>query len=326
MDGSASGAHLEDMNNPSDRNAFVVTGPTSGMGRSMALALATPDATVFLVARDRAKLDALVSSIEGARGRAIAIVADFTDLAAVVRAAHEITARAKKDGLRLVGLLNNAGMQQRRTTKTARGIELTYAVNHLASFALTEALLPALSPGAAVVFVASGTEDPNLAGATAFGFRGARFLSVADSAHGIFAPGGSTVPGLDAYATSKLCNILSARGLARDIAPERARFFAFDPGFVPGTGLAHGEVQGFMLFAWHFILPLLAPFKKGWSTPARAARVTAHLLKDTSGSIANGAYVDDGGHPQPGSAAARDDALAARVVAETRAFLQSMNG
>jgi NAD(P)-dependent dehydrogenase (short-subunit alcohol dehydrogenase family) len=232
------------MNNPSDRNAFVVTGPTSGMGRSMALTLATPDATVFLVARDRAKLDALVSSIEGARGRAIAIVADFTDLAAVVRAAHEITGRAKKDGLRLVGLLNNAGTQQRRTARTARGLELTYAVNHLASFALTDALLPARSPGATVVFVASGTEDPNLAGATAFGFRGARFLSVADSAHGICAPGGSTVPGLDAYATSKLCNILSARSLAHDIAPERVRLFAFDPGFVPGTGLAHGEVHG----------------------------------------------------------------------------------
>ena len=100
------------------------------------------------------------------------------------------------------------------------------------------------------------------------------------------------------------------------------RFFAFDPGLVPGTGLAGGEVHGFQAFAWHYILPLIAPFKKGWSTPARAARIAVQLLKEPSESISSGSYVDDTGQPQLGSAAARDDVLAARVVAETRAFLQ----
>jgi NAD(P)-dependent dehydrogenase (short-subunit alcohol dehydrogenase family) len=314
------------MKNPSECKAFVVTGPTSGMGRSMALALATSDATVFLVARDRGKLDALVGEIDRAGGRAVAVVADFTDLAAVARAAQDIVARARQDGLRLVGLLNNAGMQHRRPSKTAEGLDQTYTVNHLAAFVLTDALVPALAPGAAVVFVGSATEDPDAAGATAFGFRGARFVSVDDSAHGRWAPGGSTVPGLDAYATSKLCNILTARGLAREVPSECVRFFAFDPGLVPGTGLAHGEVQGFIVFAWHYILPIMARFKKGWSTPRRAARVAARLLKDDSGVIPNGAYCDDGGRPQPGSAAVRDDALAARVVAETRAFLQTALG
>jgi NAD(P)-dependent dehydrogenase (short-subunit alcohol dehydrogenase family) len=307
-----------------ERRAYVVTGPTSGMGRSMALALAMPDATVFLVARDRAKLEALAAEIAGAGSRAISIVVDLADLAAVVRAASEIAERAKSSGLRLVGLLNNAGMQQRRPTKTAAGFDMTYAVNHLAAFALTDALLPAMAPGAVVVFLGSGTEDPNLPGATSFGFRGARFLSVEDSARGTFAPGGSTVPGLDAYATSKLCNILSARGFAHEVPPERARFFAFDPGLVPGTGLAQ-EVVGIQAFAWRHILPFIARFKKGWSTPARAAGVATRLLKDAPASVANGAYVDDGGQPQAGSVAAQDDALATRVLSETREFLRGIS-
>ena len=103
------------------------------------------------------------------------------------------------------------------------------------------------------------------------------------------------------------------------------RFAAFDPGLVPGTGLAAGEVDSaLMIFAWHHVLPLLAPFKKGWSSPKRAARVAARLLKDSSGSLPSGVYCDDGGKPQPGSAATCDDALAARVVTETRTFLQTL--
>jgi len=302
----------------------VVTGCTSGIGRRIAPALAGPGVTVFLVARDRARLDAVASEVARARGSAIPIVVDLGDLSAVTRAAREMVVQAKKSGLRLAGIVNNAGMQHRRPSKTADGLDLTYTVNHLSAFALTDALMPALAPGAVVLFTGSGTEDPDLANAAAFGFRGARFLSVAECARGSFAPGGSSVPGLDAYATSKLCNILTARGLARETAPERVRFVAFDPGLVPGTGLAHGEVGGFLKFAWHHILPLLAPFKKGWSSPARAAGVVARLLREAPGRIESGTYVDDGGLPQPGSTAARDDALAARVVSETRAFLESL--
>lgn len=309
------------MNNPSDRIAYVVTGPTSGMGRSIARTLATPGATVFLVARDRVKLDALVAEIEKTGRHAIAVVADFTNLESVTRAGATIVERVTRDGLSLRGLVNNAGTQQRKPTKTAQGFDVTFTVNHLAAFALTEAVLPAMAKGSTVLFIGSGTENPDEKGATDFGFRGARFLSVEQSAAGVFAPGGSDQPGLDNYATSKLCNILSARGLARET--DAVRFFALDPGLVPGTGLAAGEISNPMIiFAWHYVLPVLARFKKGWSTPARVGRVASKILKDASGSPPSGAYFDHGGTPQSGSAAAQDDALAARVLAETRAFLK----
>jgi len=302
------------MKNPSDRKAYVVTGPTSGMGRSMALELAK-HGSVVLVGRDRAKLDALQATIAAGGRHAVAVVCDLADLASVRRAAAEIVALP----LRIVGLLNNAGLQQQRVTQTAHGVDLTFATNHLGPFALTVALVPRLPDGANVVFLGSGTEDPGLKGATDFGFRGGRYISAEASARGEWTPGGSTKPGQDAYATSKQCNVLTAMALAREMP--RLRFNAFDPGLIPGTGLAR-EGKGVLLFLWNHVLPLLAPFKKGWSTPERAGRVVTAILNDPSG--ATGVYYDDGGKPQPGSTFVRDAALADRVVAETRALLASL--
>lgn len=314
MDGAEWKAHVDNMNNPSDRKAYVVTGPTSGMGRSMALELAK-HGTVVLVGRDRAKLDALRATIEAAGQHAVSVVCDLADLASVRRAAAEIVALP----LHLVGLINNAGLQQQRVTKNAQGIDLTFATNHLGPFALTEALVPHLSDGANVVFLGSGTEDPAEKMANDFGFRGGRYISAEASAHGEWTPGGSTKPGQDAYATSKQCNVLTAKALARETP--RLRFNAFDPGLIPGTGLAR-EGQGVLLFLWNHILPLAAHFMPRWSTPKRAGRVVMKILNDPSG--ATGVYYDDGGKPQHGSTFVRDSALADRVVAETRALLATL--
>ena len=83
---------------------------------------------------------------------------------------------------------------------------MSFATNHLGPFALTEALMPHLPDGANVVFIASAVEDPERKPAVAAGFRGGRFISAEASARGEWAPGGSSKPGYDAYATSKQCN------------------------------------------------------------------------------------------------------------------------
>ena len=288
-----------------------MTGPTSGMGRSMALELAK-HGTVILVGRDRGRLAEMQRLVEARGGHASSVLCDLADLASVRRAAAEIIALE----LPVVGLLNNAGLQQQVVTQNALGWDLTFATNHIGPFALTEALIPQLPDGASVVFLGSGTEDPAHEGAAAFGFRGGRYGSAEASVRGEWTAGGSVKPGQDAYATSKQCNILSAKALARETP--RLRFYAFDPGLIPGTGLAR-EGKGVLLFAWNYVLPLLAHFKKGWSTPKRAGRVVTKIMNDPSGP--SGTYFDDGGHPQPGSTFVRDAALADRVVAETRALL-----
>src|ERR1700761_3672697 len=148
--------------------AYIITGPTSGIGHRTALELAKHD-TVILVGRDQGRLDEVRTTIERAGQHAVSVLCDLSDLASVRRAAAEIIAL----GLPIEGLLNNAGIAQTRATKNALGWDMTFATNHLGPFALTEALLPHLPDGANVVFIVSAVEDPGRKPAVAAGCRGA---------------------------------------------------------------------------------------------------------------------------------------------------------
>jgi NAD(P)-dependent dehydrogenase (short-subunit alcohol dehydrogenase family) len=294
-----------------ERKAYIVTGPTSGFGYRTALEVAG-HGTVVLVGRDRGRLGEVRETIERAGGHAVAVVCDLSDLASVRRAAAEITAL----GLPLAGLVNNAGTGQIHATKTARGWDTVFATNHLGPFALTEALMPHLPDGANVVFVCSGVEDPERRPAAIAGFRGGRYISAEASARGEWKPGGSARPGLDAYATSKQCNLATVMAFAR--ATSRLRFNAVEPGFSPGTGLAR-DANVLLRFIGRYVLAPLAPFIRYWSTPARSAKVITNVLLNEPG--ATGVYYDERGKPMLGSTLARDPEFQDRVVAETRALL-----
>src|SRR5258707_14027833 len=196
---------------PTNRNAYIITGPTSGIGRLTALELAK-HGTVVLVGRDRGKLDKMQRIIEQKGQQAMSVVCDLSDPASVRRAAAEIIALH----LPIVGLLNNAGIFPMHATKNALGWDMTFATNHLGPFALTEALVPYLPDGTNVVFVASSVEDPERKLAKAAGFRGGRYISAEASARGEWKPGGSKMPGADAYATSKQCNLPTVMVFARE--------------------------------------------------------------------------------------------------------------
>ena len=291
-----------------------MTGPTSGIGRHTAFELAK-HGTVVLVGRDRRKLDEVQRSIEQKGQHAISVVCDLSDPASVARTAAEIIAL----DLPIAGLLNNAGIMQMRPTKNALGWDMTFATNHLGTFALTEALVPHLRDGTNVVFVVSAVEDPGRKPAVAAGFRGGRYISAEASARGEWKPGGATQTGFDAYATSKQANLAAAMAFARETP--RLRFNALEPGFIPNTGLERGS-NVLMRFLLKYILPLIAPFMKDWSTPKRAGRVATKVLIDASGQT--GIYYDEGGHPMLGSPLVRDPKFQDRVVAETRALLATV--
>jgi NAD(P)-dependent dehydrogenase (short-subunit alcohol dehydrogenase family) len=296
---------------PASEKAYIVTGPTSGFGRRTAFELARRG-TVVLVGRDRSKLDDVQKAIERDGGKAVPVVCDLSDLASVRRAA----ARIIELGLPVAGLLNNAGVMQTRPTKNALGWDTTFATNHLGPFALTEALAPHLPDGAQVVFICSGVEDPERKSAVMAGFRGGRYISAEASARGEWAPGGSRLPGGDAYATSKQCNLATVLVFAREMP--RLRFNAVEPGFSPGTNLGR-DANVFLRLVAKYVLSPLAPFIKYWSNPKTAARVITKVLTDDSGRT--GAYYDEKGRPMTGSALVRDPEFGERVVAETRALL-----
>ncbi len=296
---------------PGERNAYIITGPTSGFGYRTALAVAE-HGTVVLVGRDRRKLGEVHKTIERAGGHAVPVGCDLSDLASVRRAAAEIAAL----GLPLAGLVNNAGTGQMRAARNARGWDLVFATNHLGPFALTEALMPHLPDSANVVFVCSGVEDPGRRPAVIAGFRGGRYISAEASARGEWKPGGSARPGFDAYATSKQCNLAAVMAFARE-AP-RLRFNAVEPGFSPGTGLSR-DAGVLLRVLGKYVLAPLAPFIRYWSTPGRAAKVITDVLLNEPGGT--GGYYDERGRPMLGSALARDPEFQNRVVAETRALL-----
>jgi NAD(P)-dependent dehydrogenase (short-subunit alcohol dehydrogenase family) len=114
----------------------LVTGATSGIGKAAATALARLGAEVVLVARDPAKGQATVEEIQAAAGdpRVGLLLADLASQASIRQAAEEVERRHD----RLHVLVNNAGGYWATRHVTTDGLELTFALNHLAYFLLTK--------------------------------------------------------------------------------------------------------------------------------------------------------------------------------------------
>jgi NAD(P)-dependent dehydrogenase (short-subunit alcohol dehydrogenase family) len=272
---------------------------------------------LILVGRDREKLSAQQEAIQEQGGSAVSVICDLSDMSSVRRAAAEIIALR----LPIAGLLNNAGISPMRPAKSVQGFDLTFATNHLGPFALTEALVPHLPDGANVVFIASAVEDPERKPAKLLGMHGGRYISAEASARGEWEAGGSTLPGADAYATSKQCILAAALAFARE--SPRLHFNAVEPGITPGTGLAR-DANPVLRFLFGQVLTLLPPFRQYRSTPARAAHVILRILTDESGK--SGVYYDEKGRPMLGSTLVRDPRFQDRVTAETRALLAANLG
>ncbi|MBE9463697.1 SDR family NAD(P)-dependent oxidoreductase [Dyadobacter subterraneus] len=295
-----------------NKKAYIITGPTSGIGYETALDLAK-NGTVILVGRNKEKLQQVEKTIKQNGQNAVSVVCDISDITSVRAAAQQII----ELNLSIAGLLNNAGIMPSKATKSKQGFDMTYATNHLGAFALTEALTPHLVDGANVVFIASAIEDPERKPAKAMGMKGGRYISAEASAKGEWKEGGAKMPGIDAYATSKQCILASAMAFARETP--RLHFNAVEPGITRGTNLGGESTNAVVRFIFGHLMAILPPFSKYSSTPKKAAKVITGILTDTSGKT--GVYFDEKGQPMQGSAQVRDTNFQDRIVSETRALL-----
>jgi NAD(P)-dependent dehydrogenase (short-subunit alcohol dehydrogenase family) len=137
----------------------LVTGATDGLGRRVALELAERGATVLLHGRSRERCEAVLEEVRrqtGSEGSRY-YLADLSSLAVVRKLAEEIVSEHD----RLDVLVNNAGVVAEQREETEDGLELTFAVNYLAHFLLSNLLLPLLrcSAPARVVNVASAGQS-----------------------------------------------------------------------------------------------------------------------------------------------------------------------
>jgi len=192
----------------------LLTGATNGIGLAAAEALAARGANVAMVGRAESRTKAAKALVEAGAAPGVVVsthLADLSSQAAVRKLAAEVVARYDK----LDVLVNNAGAMYTTRQVSVDGIELTWAVNHLAPFLFTKLLLDRLKASAP-----------------------ARIITTASGAHL-----GATIPfddlnaersyrGFGRYKETKLANILFTSELARRLEGSNVTAHSFHPGFV----------------------------------------------------------------------------------------------
>ncbi|WP_439610237.1 SDR family NAD(P)-dependent oxidoreductase [Reyranella sp.] len=271
----------------------LVTGATSGIGLELVrLLLADPASQVVVGARRPGHAAALRAVADESRLDILPL--DLCSLASTVAFADAVAMRLA--GRRLASLAANAGIQSIGARRlTVDGWEETLQANWLAHAILIDRLLPCLEPGAPVAFTASGTHDPASATARLFGFRGGLYRGIDRVARGeLDRDASETQQAMDRYATSKLVAILHVYARARGMPAGGPRWFAYDPGLMPGTGLAR-ERSALERWAWSTVLPMAARLMPGASTPRRSAATYARLLTGSLFPQDSGVHLDFSG-------------------------------
>lgn len=268
----------------------LLTGATSGMGLELARQLLAEPATSLIVGARRPATAHGLRAL-AAEDRLAILPLDLCSLASTAAFADSVANHLQ--GRRLASLAANAGLQIVGSRQmTGDGYEETFQANWLSHAVLIEGVRRLLAPAAPTVFTASGTHDPAHRSARRFGFRGGLFPGIERVAKGRLDDAASVKQqGLDRYATSKLVAILHVYALARREKPDGLRYFAFDPGLMPGTGLARDR-SALERFGWSTLMPLLVPLIPGASTPLRSASALALLLTGRAFAGATGRHLD----------------------------------
>ena len=254
----------------------LITGATRGIGQAAAIELARQGVEVALVGRESDRVEAVAREATATGGGAPVHrhVADLTLMSEVRALAEE--ARERYEHIDV--LANNAGALFSSRKLTSEDYERTFALNHLAPFLLTNLLRDRLGGGRVV----TTSSDAHKSGR----------LDLED----LQSQGGYAA--MRVYGTSKLCNILFTRELAKR-APE-LHANCFHPGVVR-TGFGKNE-NGI----WKVLTTLGAPF---FRTPQRGARSLVWLACSDQAAALTGEYVQDEKVLQP-NAQAQDPTLA----------------
>jgi NAD(P)-dependent dehydrogenase (short-subunit alcohol dehydrogenase family) len=262
----------------------VVTGASSGIGLETAAALAGLGATVCLVCR----------SAERGRAAQAEILRRFPDAELDLRLADlsdQTSIRALSDQLHVTYpaihlLINNAGLVEKHKQSSVDGVELQFAVNHLAPFLLTTLvtdLLTAAAP-ARVVNLTSGVHgmaklDPE---------------DVADP---------RKYDAFKAYAASKLAVVSFTKELAERLRGKGVTVNSIEPGLTRTPLMDNARVGMFRVVGW---------FLRFAPTAAESAAHIVHLATDPEFADVTGAYYRKGKPAKP-AAATEDPAARERL-------------
>ncbi len=240
----------------------VITGATSGIGEVAADRLAQKGARIVFVARDHERGEATRKHLRAIAGHTDHTVhyADLSKISEMKRVAQEIADSEPQIDV----LINNAGALFNSRQVNADGLEMTFAVNHMAYFVMTNLLLDRLiaTPGARIVSTASDAH------------KGAK-LNFDDL------QSEKSYSGFGVYGRSKLMNILFTRELARRIAGTGVTANCLHPGFV---GTRFGDASGGLMSG------LIKIAKNFALTPEQGAQTIIYLASSPAAEGKSGGY------------------------------------
>ncbi|WP_420627797.1 SDR family oxidoreductase [Candidatus Leptofilum sp.] len=241
----------------------LVTGANSGLGKATARELAKMGSTVVMVTRSQERGEAALADVRQTSGsnQVHLLLADLSSLESI----RQLAAQFKAAYSRLDILINNAGAIFKNRQLSVDGYEMTFALNHLGYFLLTNLLLDLLkaSAPARIVVVSSGA---HIGGPINFDdlMQAKKYRS------------------LVAYGQSKLANILFTYELARRLEGSGVTANALHPG-----GVATGFGQGEGVMGWFF--KLIRPFLL---TPEKGAETQIYLASSPEVEGVTGKYFD----------------------------------
>ena len=206
----------------------LVTGATSGMGKETALGLARMGATVVLVARDQNKGKQAQHEITRQSGneQVDLLLADLSSQQEVRKLADEFKAKYQQ----LHVLVNNAGAVFTKRQTTVDGLEMTFALDHLAYFLLTNLLLDTIKASAPARIINISSQAQGVGKINFDDLQG-------EKSYGLF--------GFTAYGQAKLANVMFTYELARRLQGTGVTVNAVGPGPVSTNfGVSNGGIFG----------------------------------------------------------------------------------
>lgn len=291
---------MSDMSDMSGKTV-VITGGNSGIGKEAAVALASMGAHVVITARSAAKGEAALADVRSRAGSGSVELASL-DLASF-KSIHACAADLLSRLPRIDVLLDNAGIVSTRRQETQDGFELTFGVNHLGHFLLTTLLLDRIreSAPARIITVASGAHRSVRRGLDFDDLQSTRRYGA-----------------MNAYARSKLANILFSNELARRLAGTGVSSNALHPGFVASNFAREGDAGRLGEVA----TTLLRPFA---ITPEKGARTSVYLASSPEVEGVTGRYFFKC-RPTRTTAAADDESAALRLWEESEKLVAGAGG
>ncbi|QNI53901.1 light-dependent protochlorophyllide reductase [Synechococcus sp. BIOS-E4-1] len=258
----------------------LLTGGNSGVGFEAAKVLSVQGHELTILCRNQATADQTLSQLTGSSR---ALICDLADLDAV----DAVCAQLLESGTALDALVLNAGLQYAGASEaqfSAQGIELTFAVNQLAHQLMAMRLLPLLRKAARprVVITASEVHNPSSGAGKVGKSADLGELEGLRAGAGFAMLNGS--PGFDgnkAYKDSKLCNVLMARELVRQLDGVMP-VIAWSPGLVITRNSGgffrynkRGNPLGMGVFAF-----VARDLLRITESPENAGRLLAQLVND----------------------------------------------